>query len=190
MRYDLRMAGSALLRRTISNVTLEAVLGDLTEEPVDAIVNPANAHLEHGGGLAGAIVRAGGQCIQDESRRIAPVPVGAARATSAGTLPCRWVIHAVGPRWGEGDEANKLARAVEASLECATELGASSIAMPAISTGIFGYPKREGCATIVSTAVSWLASAAQTPLSHIRFTAFDRPTADLFTEALNMVTPA
>ncbi len=178
------MDPNVLLSREVRNVVLEAVLGDITQEPVDAIVNAANAHLEHGGGLAGAIVRAGGEEIQAESREIAPVPVGSARATSAGSLQCSWVIHAVGPRWGEGDEAQKLADAIRSSLECSKELGASSIAVPAVSTGIFGYPKREGCELIVQTTLQWLASSSDGTLHRIRFTAFDRPTAEQFAEAL------
>ena len=88
---------------------LQAVLGDMTAEPVDAIVNAANSKLVHGGGLAGAIVARGGVVIQEESDRLAPVATGKAVATSAGALPCRWVIHAVGPVWGDGDEESLVA---------------------------------------------------------------------------------
>ncbi len=83
---------------------VRVIRGDLTEAPVDAIVNAANSHLQHGGGVAGAIVRKGGQVIQEESDRIGFVPAGKAALTSAGRLPARFVIHTVGPRWGEGDE--------------------------------------------------------------------------------------
>ena len=169
----------------LAGTRLEAVLGDLTCEEVDAIVNAANTHLEHGGGLAGAIVRHGGSVIQDESRAIAPVPVGMARSTHAGQLPCRWIIHAVGPRWGEGNESKKLASAVRASLACASELGARSLAMPAISTGIFGYPKPEGCQLIVQTCATWLAESPVHEIEKIRFTASDQTTADLFAKAVS-----
>jgi O-acetyl-ADP-ribose deacetylase len=127
---------------------IEIVEGDITRLEVDAIVNAANSRLQHGGGVAAAIVRSGGPAIQQESDRIGHVPVGSAAATSAGTLPARYVIHAVGPRMGEGDEDAKLASATRAALETAEELRLSSIAFPAISTGIFGYPV-DRCATVM-----------------------------------------
>ncbi|MGA7616016.1 MAG: macro domain-containing protein [Thermoanaerobaculia bacterium] len=119
---------------------IELMEGDITTLHVDAIVNPANSQLQHGGGVAGAISRKGGPAIQQESDRIGFVPVGGAAVTSAGHLPARFVIHAVGPRMGEGDEDDKLRRATLSSLEKAEELQLSSVAFPAISTGIFGYP--------------------------------------------------
>lgn len=168
----------------LAGATLEAVLGDLTEESVDAIVNAANTHLAHGGGLAGAIVRRGGRSIQEESDRVAPVPVGGAAVTGAGSLPARWVIHAVGPRWGEGDEESKLRSALTSSLDRAAELGARSVALPAISTGIFGYPKAEGTRVIVDQVIRWLCAHPRSSLGRIHLTAFDRPTAELFARAL------
>ncbi len=124
-------------------VSLELVQGDITEMDTDAIVNAANPYLEHGGGVAGAIARKGGPQIQEESReyvrRHGPVPVGGVAVTGAGRLRARYVIHAVGPRWGaEGPE--KLEEAVANALRKAEELGLASIAFPAISTGIYGYP--------------------------------------------------
>jgi hypothetical protein len=104
-----------LLSAACGSGVVEVVVGDLTEERVDAIVNAANSALAHGGGVAGAIVRRGGQGIQDESDQKAPVPVGSAVMTGSGRLPCRFVIHAVGPRWGEGDEEGKLRRGPRAS---------------------------------------------------------------------------
>ena len=156
----------------------------MTAERVDAIVNAANSNLAHGGGLAGAIVARGGAMIQEESDKLAPVATGNAAVTSAGTLPCRWVIHAVGPVWGEGDEEASLRSAVRASLDRAAELGATSLALPAISTGIFGYPKKEGTATIVGEARSWLDGHPDSSLTTVRFTAFDEPTAELFADAI------
>jgi O-acetyl-ADP-ribose deacetylase (regulator of RNase III) len=170
--------------RVVCHVTLEAVLGDLTAESVDAVVNAANSQLAHGGGLAGAIVRRGGRIIQEESNRVAPVAVGSAAVTTAGELPCRWVIHAVGPRWGEGDEQSKLRSAVRSSLDEAERLGARSIALPAISTGIFGYPKPEGTGVIVDEIVAWLKSKDENTITSIRLTAFDTETAELFAVAL------
>jgi O-acetyl-ADP-ribose deacetylase (regulator of RNase III) len=178
------MESRVLERQTVAGCQLEAVLGDMTSEKVDAIVNAANSKLAHGGGLAGAIVARGGAVIQHESDRLAPVATGDAVATSAGSLSCRWVIHAVGPIWGEGNEEASLRSAVRASLERAKELGATSIAVPAISTGIFGYPKKEGTEAIIDEAMRWLESHPETRLEAVRFTAFDEQTAGLFAEAL------
>jgi O-acetyl-ADP-ribose deacetylase (regulator of RNase III) len=177
------MEPQVLARNTVAGCQLEAVLGDMTAERVDAIVNAANTNLVHGGGLAGAIVARGGAVIQEESNRLAPVATGEAAATSAGSLPCRWVIHAVGPVWGQGNEEDSLRSAVRASLDRATELGAASIALPAISTGIFGYPKEEGTAVIVDEARSWLIAHPESSLEILRFTAFDEQTAGLFAAA-------
>jgi O-acetyl-ADP-ribose deacetylase (regulator of RNase III) len=173
-----------LVEATEGLCILQAVLGDMTLESVDAIVNAANSRLAHGGGLAGAIVARGGAVIQAESDRIAPIVVGDAAVTTAGSLPSRWVIHAVGPVWGSGNEEHLLRSAVRASLERAADLGAVSIAIPAISTGIFGYPKEDGTAVIVDEARFWLRDHPDTPLTTIRFIAFERPTAELFAAAV------
>src|SRR5512137_2149408 len=108
------------LEKTIGAATIRLVSGDLTERDVDAIVNAANSRLQHGGGVAGAIVRKGGWVIQQESDAIGFVPVGSAAMTSAGKLRARQVIHAVGPMMGEGDEDNKLKRAITSVLELAS----------------------------------------------------------------------
>ncbi len=127
-----------------SGQRVEIVTGDLTRQEVDAIVNAANSQLAHGGGVAGVIVRRGGSIIQSESdawvQRNGPVSHDKPAFTSAGVLPCRYVIHAVGPVWGEGGEEQKLGSAVFGSLELAEKLDLRSIAFPAISTGIFGVP--------------------------------------------------
>ncbi len=183
------MDATILEHGTLSGCTVEAVLGDLTRESVDAVVNAANRHLAHGGGLAGAIVRAGGAVIQKESDRLAPVAVGGAVVTAAGSLPARWVIHAVGPRWGEGSEEAKLRSAVRSALDRALEIGARSVSLPAISTGIFGYPKNEGTLTIVHELESWL-SVHPGIIDHIRLVAFDQLTADLFATALRAIAKA
>ncbi len=183
------MDATVLERRTISACTVEAVLGDLTRETVDAVVNAANQHLAHGGGLAGAMVRAGGAVIQEESDRLAPVRVGGAVVTGAGSLAARWVIHAVGPRWGEGDEETKLRRAVRSALDRASELGARSVALPAISTGIFGYPKEDGTRVIVHELARWLAEHPGV-LDRVRLVAFDLLTADLFATAVCAIAKA
>jgi O-acetyl-ADP-ribose deacetylase len=160
------------------------VAGDLTEERTDAIVNAANTALAHGGGVAGAIVRRGGGEIQTESYAKAPVSVGDAAVTGSGRLPCRYVIHAVGPMWGEGDEEAKLRRAVASALARAEELGLRSVAMPAISTGIFGYPKDQGCRVIVEEVASHLRRPAGS-VSTVRLVSIDEATARHFMAAVN-----
>lgn len=123
---------------------VELVKGDITLLEADAIVNAANRYLKHGGGVAGAIVRRGGREIQMESdeyiKKHGPLDVGSVAVTGAGRLKARYVIHAVGPVYGDRDGDEKLALAIRNSLEKADELGLNSIAMPAISTGIYGYP--------------------------------------------------
>lgn len=178
------MQARVLARHSRGSCTLEAVQGDLTEEQVDAVVNAANTHLAHGGGLAGAIVGRGGAIIQQESNQLAPVAVGRAAVTSAGAMPSRWVIHAVGPRWGEGEEESKLRSAVRSSLDQAQRLGAGSLSLPAISTGIFGYPKEAGTRTIVDEVCTWLDANPDSALVMIRLTAFDSTTAKLFATAV------
>ena len=158
---------------------VKVVLGDITEEEVDAIVNAANSHLKHGGGVAGAIVRKGGKVIQEESDRIGYCPVGKAVYTSAGKLKAKYVIHAVGPRWGEGDEEDKLRSAVRSALEVATQLGLKSVALPAISTGIFGYPKEEGTRVILDEVLKFL-KEKETTLEEVRLTNIDEETSNLF----------
>jgi len=127
---------------------LKLAKGDITDLEVDAIVNAANERLKLGGGVAGAILRKGGREIQEECDRIGYCPVGEAVVTGAGKLRAKYVIHAVGPRYGEGDEDNKLRSATLNSLKRAEEKGLRSIAFPAISTGIFGFP-RDRCADVM-----------------------------------------
>lgn len=128
--------------------TIRLVKGDITTRDVDAVVNASNSNLKHGGGVAAAIVRKGGQIIQEESDKIGFVPVGSAAITTCGKLPCKAVIHAVGPRMGEGNEDVKLKSAIRASLLLASERKFRDISIPAISSGIFGFPK-DKCATIL-----------------------------------------
>jgi O-acetyl-ADP-ribose deacetylase (regulator of RNase III) len=169
----------------IHNTTVVIKRADLTEEDVDAIVNAANSHLQHGGGVAGAIVRKGGRGIQDESNRIGHVPVGNAAITSAGSLKARRVIHAVGPMMGEGDEDAKLRSATLNSLRVAKENGLRSIAFPAVSTGIFGYPL-ERCAQVMLQAVSEFC-AENDALQQIRFCLFDEHALNVFRKAAESI---
>jgi O-acetyl-ADP-ribose deacetylase (regulator of RNase III) len=125
---------------TMDQTQLEILEGDITELEVDAIVNPANAQLQLGSGAAGAIRERGGPSIQEECNRIGGTPVGTSVMTGAGHLKAKRVIHAVGPVMGEGDEDKKLASAVRSALALADRRGLKSIAMPAISTGNFGFP--------------------------------------------------
>jgi O-acetyl-ADP-ribose deacetylase (regulator of RNase III) len=136
------------MRTTINGVTVELVQGDITDLDVDAIVNAANSQLILGTGVAGAIRRKGGPTIQEECLKIGYCEVGDAVITRGGLLKARYVIHAVGPRMGEGSEAGKLASAVRASLRLAEQHRLHSIALPAISTGVFGYPM-ESCAEVM-----------------------------------------
>jgi O-acetyl-ADP-ribose deacetylase (regulator of RNase III) len=166
--------------RSIKGKTLRLVQGDITERDVDAIVNAANSHLQHGGGVAGAIVRKGGQVIQEESNRIGFVAVGHAAVTGAGRLPCRYVIHAVGPRMGEGDEDTKLKNAVLNSLMLASGKGLKSISVPAISSGIFGFPKDRCAEILVREALGYLKENAKTSIEVVEFCIYDELTMGFF----------
>jgi O-acetyl-ADP-ribose deacetylase (regulator of RNase III) len=132
----------------IANSVLELVRGDITEQDTEAIVNAANSQLILGGGVAGAIRRKGGPAIQQECNRMGETPVGGAVKTTGGNLKTKYVIHAVGPRMGEGDEDGKLRDATLNSLRLADNEQIKSISFPAISTGIFGFPIRR-CAEIM-----------------------------------------
>ena len=145
IQYDSLVLDQIILN---NGKTIRLVGGDITERYVDVIVNPANSYLKHGGGIAGAIVKKGGQIIQEESDKIGYVPVGSAVITNSGKLPCKAIIHTVGPQMGEGNEDEKLRKAIISVLALAHENGFKSISIPAISTGIFGYPK-DKCAEIL-----------------------------------------
>ena len=159
---------------------IKLIRGDITEERVDAIVNAANSHLQHGGGVAGAISRKGGPEIQRESNEIGFVPVGQAAITGGGKLPAKHVIHTVGPRWGEGDEENKLRSAVENSLRLAEENNFQSVSMPAISSGIFGFPKDRCAEIILQTTRDYLRNHLQGSLKEVRICVYDQPTVSVF----------
>lgn len=156
----------------INNIKLEICIGDLTEEHVDAIVNAANAYLQHGGGVAGAIVRKGGSIIQHESdewiRLHQRVQHATPALTGAGNLPAKYIIHAVGPIWGEGEEDRKLMEAVKGALDLADSLHLESISFPAISTGIYGFPKERAARIIIYTIKQWMEHKSDPSIQLIR----------------------
>lgn len=166
--------------------TLRLIHGDLTQEKVDAIVNAANAWLVHGSGVAGAIVRRGGPDIQRESdawvQQHGPISHERPAITNAGRLPCRHVIHAVGPVWGDGDEDNKLRAAVTGSLTLADERRLASLAMPAISTGIFGFPKDRGARVILDAVVDFFIEYPEASPHEVHITLIDEPTVRIFAD--------
>lgn len=155
---------------------VELVLGDITAEEVDAIVNAANSQFQHGGGVAAAISRRGGPSIQEESNRVKPVPVGGAKETTGGDLPAKFVIHTVGPRWGEGDEDAKLVSAIRSSLQAAARLKLTSISLPAISTGIFGFPLERAAGLILGEIRRILDAGDAGSLREVRLCLFDEKT--------------
>jgi O-acetyl-ADP-ribose deacetylase (regulator of RNase III) len=172
-----------------NNKILRLVNGDITERNVDVIVNAANSYLKHGGGVAAAIVRKGGAIIQEESDRIGGgfVPVGSAVITSAGKLPCKAVIHTVGPRMGERDEDNKLLKAVQSTLVLAAEKEFKSISIPAISSGIFGFPKDKCAKILVQESERFLKHNNTCSIDIIEFCIFDNETLDCFKNELTNV---
>jgi O-acetyl-ADP-ribose deacetylase len=170
-----------------SGLRIQLDQGDITLERVDAIVNAANAHLSHGAGVAGAILRRGGPQIQTESDRWVsehgPVSHSDPAYTTAGNLPCKYVIHAVGPIWGEGDEDEKLSAAMLGSLRLAEHLSLSSISFPAISTGIYRFPKARAAKLIYSTINAYIEQNPATALKLIRLVVYDNDTLREFLNA-------
>lgn len=178
-------------RREVSGATVVAVTGDLTRQEVDAVVNAANERLDHGGGVAAAIARAGGPAIQEESDRWVDrhgaLEPGAAAVTGGGDLPARWVVHVAGPVYDrhEADENERLLRtAVRAALDAATAEGARSVALPAISAGVYGYPPEQATAVIASEVVSWLGDQPEAPVEEVRLVGIDDATARDFAAGL------
>lgn len=171
----------------VGHALLELVEGDITEMEADAIVNAANERLAHGGGVAGAIARKGGPVVQRESdewvRKYGPVPTGSAAITSGGNLKARYVIHAVGPVYdGTPRSAELLASAVRSALRLADEYGLKSVALPAISTGIFGYPMEEAAEVSLKAAMDYL--RGETGLERVVFCLYGRPAYEVFAATL------
>jgi O-acetyl-ADP-ribose deacetylase len=163
---------------------LEAVQGDITQEAVDAIVNAANSGLARGGGVCGAIFAAAGPELDGACAELGGCPTGDAKATPGFRLPARWIIHAVGPVWHGGDagEPDLLASAYRRSLEVADEIGARSVAFPAISTGVYGYPPAEAAGVAVRTVRA--VADAGTGVERVLLVAFDERTLALYTAEL------
>jgi O-acetyl-ADP-ribose deacetylase (regulator of RNase III) len=172
-----------------SGQRLQIVQGDITREEFEAIVNAANAQLKHGGGVAGAIARRGGPQIQSESdswvRKYGPIKPDSPAYTSGGNLPCRYVIHVVGPVWGEGNEDEKLNAAIRGALKLGDQLSVSSIAFPAVSTGIFGFPKERAAIIIFQAIQDYFIEHPKSVVALVRITLFDQDTLDIFHQVWN-----
>ena len=174
------------MERLLGEATLALVRGDITRIPADAIGNAANAALAGGGGVDGAIHRAGGPAIMAELRARFPAgtPTGTAGATTAGNLPARWVIHAVGPIWRGGGhgEPELLAAAYRSAVAAAAGLGARSLTLPAISAGIYGYPLDQAATVAVGAVAEAL--RAGSPLERVTFVLFSADVLAAFEQAL------
>lgn len=170
----------------IAEATLELVQGDITEQDTEAIVNAANPALLGGGGVDGAIHRAGGPEILAECRLLGGCPPGEARITTGGRLKARHVIHAVGPVYygGGAGEPDLLAGAYRHSLELASEHGLRSVAFPSISTGAYGYPVEEAAPIALRTVIDYLRAHPEIEL--VRFVLFDTPTFATYERALGV----
>jgi O-acetyl-ADP-ribose deacetylase (regulator of RNase III) len=174
------------MKISINSTVLELIQGDITDQTTDAIVNAANAALQLGGGVAGAIRRRGGPKIQEECNRIGGIRVGGAVITTGANLAANYVIHAVGPIFGDDHEDEKLKDATLNSLLLADKNRLKSITFPAISTGIFGFPK-DRCATVMlSTTVAYL--EGPTGLEKVVFCLYDKETLNIFEHALRSLT--
>jgi O-acetyl-ADP-ribose deacetylase (regulator of RNase III) len=177
------------MRWQIRSAVIELVQGDITLQEVDCIVNAANQSLMGGGGVDGAIHRRGGPAIMQDTRQRYPdgCPTGSAVISGAGLLKAEYVVHAVGPVWSGGGrgEADLLASAFARSLKLAAQHDCQSIALPALSTGAYGYPLADAAEIALKTAASFLAANQQPAL--VRFVLFDRPALDVFVRVLEQV---
>ena len=174
----------------IGRSRLELVQGDITRQETEAIVNAANTTLLGGGGVDGAIHRAGGPAILEECRKIGGCPTGEARITGGGRLQARWVIHTVGPvyRHGKHGERALLASAHRNSLRIASERGVKSVAFPSISTGAYGYPMAEAAEIGLRTAIEYLQAHPEVTL--VRFVLFGEAALRTYEEALGRLAPS
>ena len=170
---------------TIANTSIEIKQGNILTLPVTAIVNPANNQLSHGGGLAAKIVEAGGSIIQTESNTLAPVATSQSVITRAGPLPCQFIIHAVGPRQGEGEEDKKIYKAFLNILKLADKLSFQSIAVPAVSTGIFRYPTEKAAFYMKKSFFDFLPSHSDTALKKIYVVLYELSKYKIFLHEFN-----
>ena len=181
-----------MIRTFADNKSLQLMKGDITQVPVDAICNAANSELIGGGGVDGAIHRAGGPAIMRELDEIRKskggCPTGSAVATSAGSLPAKWVFHAVGPIYSDGQsgEPEALRSAYRACLDLAEEKGAEYISFPSISTGVYGYPVREAATIAIDEVASALKGEGR-KLQRVVFVLFDDRTHAAYAEALTQI---
>ena len=174
------------MKVNVENRVLELLEGDITEMHTDAIVNAANAQLILGGGVAGAIRRRGGPEIQEECSRMGGTFVGGAVITTAGNLKAKYVIHAVGPRMGEGNEDQKLKDATLNALKLANDNNLRSISFPAISAGIFGFPIERCAKIMLETTIDYL--KGQTSLEEVVFCLFGQESYQVFANRLKQAT--
>ncbi len=173
-----------MMREGIGDCVLELARGDITKETTDAIGNAANSRLAGGGGVDGAIHRAGGPAIMEECRRIGGCPTGQAVMTTAGKLKAKKVLHMVGPIWrgGGNNEAALLASCYQAALHLATENGLASVAFPSVSTGVYGYPVDQAAAVALAAIRGFLEKNHFPKL--VRMVLFDAPTLAAYEKAL------
>jgi O-acetyl-ADP-ribose deacetylase len=174
----------------IGQSTLELVEGDITQQDTDAIVNAANARLVPGGGVDGAIHRAGGPAIEAECRQLGGCPTGEARLTKGGNLKARYVIHTVGPVYKDGfhREPELLASCYRESLKLASAKGLKTIAFPSISTGVYGYPLEDAARVALTTVKDYLARHPE--IMQVRFVLFGKPAYETFAKVLRTLSPA
>src|SRR4030066_243153 len=175
------------MKTKINNCVLEILEADITTMSTDAIVNAANAQLILGGGVAGAIRKKGGPQIQQECNKIGGTYVGGAVITTGGNLKAKYVIHAIGPQMGEGDEDRKLKDATLNSLKIADENNIKSVSFPAISTGIFGYPIQRCAEIMLATAIDYL--KGKTGIEKVVFCLFGRDSYKVFENRLKQELP-
>lgn len=170
----------------LNNVSIKIIHGDITEEKVDAIVNAANSRLKHGGGVAGMILKKGGSTIQKESdeyvKKHGTIEAGNVAVTSGGNLTCKYIIHAVGPIWkgGTNNEETLLYNTVYNSLKKTNELELKSIALPAISTGIFGYPIEKAVKVYFKAIHDFIEQTTPKSLEDIHFVVYDEKNLEYF----------
>jgi O-acetyl-ADP-ribose deacetylase (regulator of RNase III) len=177
------------MRKQVGTTTLEVVQGDITECAVDAVVNAANNHLWMGAGVAGAIKRKGGQVIEDEAVRQGPIPVGEAVVTGGGTLPARYVIHAAAMGQDLITTAELIRQATRNSVARATELGVTSLALPALGTGVGGFSVHEAARVMIDAIHTALRDTPQTSLRRVLFVLFTPDALQAFDEALARLSP-